>query len=80
MIVDEIGKKNAIGFANIVNAYDPELITVGGSITLNNPEQILTPIKENIEKHTINTIPEIRITPLGHDSVILGALALAMNV
>ncbi|MCW4013245.1 MAG: ROK family protein [Candidatus Bathyarchaeota archaeon] len=79
MIVEELGYKNAIGFANIVNAYDPELITVGGSIALNNPDQVLKPIIENIEKHTINTIPEIKITPLGHDSVILGALALALN-
>ena len=80
MIVDELGYKNAIGFANIVNAYDPELITVGGSIALNNPDQILKPITENIEKHTINTIPEIKITPLGHDAVIIGALALAVKI
>ena len=80
MIVDELGYKNAIGFANIVNAYDPELITVGGSIALNNPDQILKPITENIEKHTINTIPETKITPLGHDAVIIGALALAVKI
>ncbi len=79
MIVDEIGYKNAIGFANIVNAYDPELITVGGSIALNNPDQILNPILANIEKHSINTVPEIKITPLGQDAVIIGALALAVN-
>jgi glucokinase len=79
-VVDAIGSKNAIGFANIVNAYDPELITVGGSIALNNPYQILGPILANIGKHTINTVPEIKITPLNHDSVILGALALAMNL
>jgi glucokinase len=33
-VVEKIGKINAIGFANIVNAYDPELITIGGSIAL----------------------------------------------
>lgn len=80
MIVDDLGLKNAIGFANIVNAYDPELITVGGSIAINNPEQILDPIREHIGEHTINRIPPIMITPLGHDAVILGALALAMQV
>ena len=79
-IVHEIGLKNAIGFGNIVNAYDPELITIGGSIALENPNLILNPIKENIEKHIINRAPEIMITPLGQDSVILGALALAMRV
>jgi glucokinase len=79
-VVQEIGAKNAIGFANIVNAYDPELITIGGSIALNNPELILNPIKENISKHTINRVPDIKITPLGHDAVIIGALALAMQL
>lgn len=80
MIVHEIGLKNAIGFANIVNAFDPELITIGGSIAVNNPDQILEPIKENIHKHTINRVPEIKMTPLGHDAVIMGALALAMYI
>ena len=79
-IVKRIGEINAIGFANIVNAYDPELITVGGSIALNNPKLTLTPIKENIQKYTINRIPEIKITPLGQDAVIIGALALAMQI
>jgi len=41
MIIDKVGEKNAIGFANIINAYDPELITVGGSIALENPDQVL---------------------------------------
>ena len=79
-IVQKIGEINAIGFADIVNAYDPELITVGGSIALNNHKLILDPIKENIHKHTINRIPEIKITPLGQDAVIIGALALAMQI
>jgi glucokinase len=78
-IIEEIGKKNAIGFSNIVNAYDPEIITVGGSIALNNPNLILEPILENINMHTINRIPEIMITPLGHDAVIIGALAIALQ-
>ena len=79
-IVQKIGEINAIGFANIINAYDPELITVGGSIALNNHKLVLNPIKENVHKYTINRIPEIKITPLGQDAVIIGALALAMQI
>ncbi len=66
-----------MGFADIVNAFDPELITVGGSIALRNPELILKPIIENIDRHLINRRPEIMITPLGEDIVLYGALALA---
>jgi glucokinase len=79
-IIQEIGKRNAIGFGNIVNAYDPELITIGGSIALNNPDFILEPIQENIGNYTINRIPKIKITPLGDDAVLLGALALSLRI
>lgn len=76
-IVEEIGKVNAVGFANIVNAFDPELITIGGSVALNNPELIVHPIKKGIDKHLINRKPEIRLTPLGADVVLYGGLAIA---
>jgi len=78
-IVDKIGMVNAIGFADIVNAYDPELITVGGSIALRNPVLVLKPIEENIDRHLINRKPEIKATPLGADAVLYGALALAIK-
>jgi glucokinase len=76
-IVERIGEINAIGFADLVNLFDPELITVGGSVALNNPDLILHPILKNIRKHTINRVPEICITPLGDEVVLYGALALA---
>jgi glucokinase len=78
-IVEEIGKLNTIGFSNIVNAFDPEIITVGGSITLNNPDLVLSPIKQNISRYLINREPEIILTPLGENVVLNGALAIAMN-
>jgi len=76
-IVERIGELNAIGFADLVNLFDPELITIGGSVALNNRELILEPIMKNIRKHTINRIPEICMTPLGDEVVLCGALALA---
>jgi len=78
-IVRRIGKVNAIGIADMVNVFDPELVTLGGSIALNNPELTLDPIVENIDDHLINRRPEIMITPLGADAVLHGALVLAMR-
>ena len=78
-IINKIGEINAVAFANVVNAYDPELITIGGSIAINNPDLILKPIIENIEKHLINRKPEIILTPLREDVVLYGALALVME-
>jgi len=78
-IIGEIGLLNAIGFANIVNTYDPELITVGGSVALFNSELILEPVKKNIPKYAINRLPEITITQLGEDAGLYGALAAALE-
>ena len=79
-VVEELGKVNAVGFANVVNAYDPDLITIGGSIALNNPELILRPILENIDRHLLNRKPRIMITPLGEDVVLYGALSRAISL
>jgi len=75
LIVERIGILNAIGFACVVDAYDPTLITVGGSITLNNPKLVINPIKQHISEHARNRVPKIELTPLREDAVIYGALA-----
>ena len=79
-LVEEIGRLNAIGFATVTEAYDPELITVGGGVALNNQELILGPIKNNIADYTQNEIPEIRITPLEEENVLYGAIARALTL
>ncbi len=78
-VVNEIGRLNAVGFANINTCYDPELITVGGSVALYNEQLILKPIIENIKQYTVNRVPEIKITPLGGEAVLYGAIALAAD-
>jgi glucokinase len=78
-LVNEIGILNAIGFANVVDAYDPSLITVGGTVALKNQKRILTPIKKHVKEHAVNRVPKITITPLGEDVVIYGAVAAALR-
>ena len=72
-IVEEMGRLNAVAFANITNAYDPELITVGGAIALANPSMVLKPIRRLIRQYSINRIPLIRLTRLGSEIVLYGA-------
>jgi len=74
-LIEEIGKLNAIGFANVINAYDPELITVGGSVTLNNKKLVLTPIRRHVKEYSINRLPKIVATQLGEDIGLYGAIA-----
>jgi len=79
-LVERIGELNAIGFANIVNIYDPEVIVVGGAVTLSNQDLVLEPIRRLIGKYVVNRLPEIRMTVLD-DTVLYGAIASAyMNL
>ena len=64
----------------MVQAYDPSLITVGGSVALNNPDLVLEPLIKGLGEFTINRPPEVRLTPLGHDVVLYGAIALALGL
>lgn len=78
-VVAEIGKLNAIGVANVVDAFDPEIVTIGGGVALNNPEAILPPIVKHLKAYAINRPPDVRITPLGDDAGLLGALSVPFN-
>jgi glucokinase len=75
-MIEQLGRLNAMGIANVIAAYNPELITIGGSVALNNQKLVLEPIKKFIEEFSINRVPTINITPLGHDIVLYGALAM----
>lgn len=78
-LVKEIGVLNAIGFANVINAYDPSLITVGGTVMLKNKKMVLHPITKHVKDYVINRIPKIMVTPLGDDVGLYGAIATALT-
>lgn len=78
-LVEEIGVLNAIGFANVINAYDPSVISVGGAVTLKNTRLILSPIRRNVENYVLNRVPKIIATPLGEDVGIFGAVAAVLK-
>jgi glucokinase len=78
-LVEELGVLNAIGFANVINAYDPSLITVGGTVTLENKRLVLSPIRKYVENYALNRVPKIMATPLGEDAGIFGAVAAVLK-
>jgi glucokinase len=78
-LVEEIGVLNAIGFANIINAYDPSLITLGGTVALENEKLVLPYVKRHIGEYALNRMPQIIITPLGEDVGIYGGIATALR-
>ncbi len=78
-LVEEIGVFNAIGIANVVNVYDPSLITMGGSVVLKNRELIMKPIEEHVGDYTRNRIPRISVTPLLEEVGLYGAVAAVLR-
>ncbi len=78
-LVEDIGRLNAIGFACVIDAYDPSLITIGGAVALNNADLVVDPIKRYVQEHTRNRLPEIFLTPLGEYVVAYGALSMAFQ-
>lgn len=77
--VEEVGVFNAIGIANVVNVYDPSLITMGGSVVLRNRVLIMEPIEEHVGDYTRNRVPRILVTPLLEEVGLYGAVAAVLS-
>lgn len=78
-VIEQVGHWNAMGVANIVHAYAPLVVYVGGAVAINNPELTLDPIREKLEEMVFVNIPQIELTTLGDDVVLHGAIASAMT-
>lgn len=74
-IVEELAILNAVGIANVINAYNPEVITLGGSLILQNIELTVNKSLPKIRDYAVNRIPKILPTPLGEDIGLYGAAA-----
>ncbi|MBI4225140.1 MAG: ROK family protein [Candidatus Sungbacteria bacterium] len=71
--LDVLHRVNARAISNIIVAYDPEIITIGGSVMLMNGPVLLAGIKKYVDRYL--KLPEIRVTRLGDDIALLGAAA-----
>ena len=78
-IVERLADWNALGVANLVHAYAPLVVSVGGAVALNNESLVVEPIRERLEGLVMTNVPEIRLTDFGDDVVVQGALASALT-
>jgi glucokinase len=76
---ERLGSYNARGVAATVHAFDPGVVAVGGAVALHNPEAILGPIRERVPDLLAFETPTIRLTELGSDAVLKGAVASALT-
>ncbi|MCU4974901.1 ROK family protein [Halobacteria archaeon AArc-m2/3/4] len=73
--LDRIARYNAAGLGTLVNAYNPDLVTVGGGVGATNFETILERTRPHIEEYALPAIPDIQPTRLGDEIGLYGALA-----
>ncbi|ELY91702.1 ROK family protein [Natrialba hulunbeirensis JCM 10989] len=76
-VVDRVAELNVLGMGNVINAYAPAVVSVGGAVALNNPSLVLDPIREQIESQLVVQTPEIACSGLGEEAVLQGALRCA---
>lgn len=73
--LDRVARYNAAGLGAIVNTYDPGIITLGGSVALENAEWMLNGIQEYADEYMLADPPTIQLTSLGSDIELYGATA-----
>lgn len=78
-VFQEAAHFGGIAFANIANAYDPAVISVGGALALENPD-LIEPIEIEMKKHLNVNPPKLQLTKLGYRAVEYGALSIAKRL
>jgi glucokinase len=79
-VINETAHYLAIGIANLVNIFNPELIVLGGGVSKMR-ELLLDPIRAEFKKYAL-TLPAKNVkivrAKLGSESGVLGAVALCL--
>jgi glucokinase len=78
-VLDQVAHWNTMGVANIIHAYAPIVIYVGGAVATNNPDRVMEPIRRRLDDMVFINVPDIELTTLGDEVVVKGALASAMT-
>ena len=76
IIVEELKRIDAAGIASVINVYDPEVLSVGGSIAINN-EDFMAQVFETVKYFVTNSMPKLTLTPFKDLAVVVGAAAIA---
>lgn len=60
--------------ANVVQAFAPREIAVGGAIALHNGDAVLGPITRHLGSYVMVDVPDIRLAEAGEDAVLYGSI------
>ncbi len=79
--VEKVGNTLGIAIAGLINIFNPELVVIGGRVSEAN-EYLLLPIRNAIQKHSLNVINQdttIKISKLGRKAGTIGACMLSRS-
>ena len=79
--LEEVGAQLGIGVANLVNVFNPEMVVLGGALSLASPF-LLPVIEEMIRKHALaqpRAVVEVVTSAHGVDACVMGAVALVLD-
>ena len=78
-VIDRLAQLNTMGIANLIYAYAPSVICLGGAVALNNPELVVDPIRDRLDDVVFVDAPEVALSELGDHAVVNGALVSALT-
>jgi len=79
--LEEVGVQLGIGVANLVNTFNPEMVVLGGALSLASPF-LLPVIEEMIGQHALagpRASVEVAASAHGADACVMGAVALVLD-
>ena len=74
-----LGERLGIGIANVINALDPDVVAIGGGVSIAG-ELLLEPARRTAQAYVlpgVGTTTEIRLSKHGPTAGVLGAAILA---
>jgi len=80
-VVEEIGATLGRGLAGLINIFNPELVVIGGKLTVGG-DYLMLPIKSNVKKlaqNIVNQDTRIKFSKLGHLAAPIGDCMLARS-
>jgi glucokinase-like ROK family protein len=80
-VLDEVGRYLGIGIANLINAFNPELVVLGGVLSLAGP-YILPRAKQEVNARALaapRAGTEVRLSAFKFDACVMGSVSLIVR-
>lgn len=77
IVVKEIIEQVSFALANVISLLDPKIIILGGEVAASSADLLLEPVKRRLEGE-LPFMPEIVVSPLGHNATALGAVMMIL--